>query len=300
MMRKVGIGNLTEKEKQAIEKYGNEHQGDYNWINGRFCDKILLKDIPVKVVPTIREHSICLDCSYVIGAKSVKDEKQTSSSKTFYKTALDPMEALKKAILEQVRWDMTDDGELFSKADIINWFETRRVADKDFPFFLNKKFIADFKSRHKDFVSYDDLKKERDFLADKCASQEKRLAQLESEHNLSKKDFIQLLAAQLKKDAEAEKIDMNIPFAVEVISHFLGIEVSKGDTVYNPGGAKIDGFSYDLISKYLKETELFPDGRRGNSGQTKKSDREEDLKKMKDMFSRKEYRKLKDDFGKIR
>ncbi|GHU23942.1 hypothetical protein FACS189472_16940 [Alphaproteobacteria bacterium] len=183
---------------------------------------------------------------------------------------------------------------------MINWFEARRAADKNFPFFLKEKFVTDSRHRNKNFISYDDLKKDMDQLSDRCAFLEKRLAKLESEHNLSKKDLIQSLAAQLKRDAEAEGIDKSIPFAIEVISHFLEIEISKGDTVYNPGGAKIDGFSYDLISKCIKEAELFPDGRRGNSAQKKKATREEDLKKMKDMFLRKEYQKLKDDFGKIR
>ncbi|GHT99423.1 hypothetical protein FACS1894126_5640 [Alphaproteobacteria bacterium] len=70
--------------------------------------------------------------------------------------------------------------------------------------------------------------------------------------------------------------------------------------MYNPGGAKIDGFSYDLISKYLKETGIFSDGRSGNINKKQKATREEDLKKIKDVFLRKEYQKLKDDFGKIR
>jgi hypothetical protein len=228
------------------------------------------------------------------------EPKQTSSSKTIGPVE-EPQEYLVTILLEEVPYEKAGTGEpVFSKADVINWFEARRTADKNFPFFLSEKFIADWKRRNKDFVSYDDLKKDRDQLADRCAFLEKRLAKLESEHNLSKKDFILLLATQLKRDAETKGIDMSIPFAVEVISHFLGIEVSKGDTVYNPGGAKIGGFSYDLISKYLNKTKLFPEGVRGNADKEKKADREEDLKKIKDMFSGKEYQKLKDDFSKIK
>ncbi|MDR1236440.1 MAG: hypothetical protein LBJ96_05560 [Holosporaceae bacterium] len=228
------------------------------------------------------------------------EPKQTSSSKTIGPIE-EPEIYLKTILLEEVPCEKAENGEpVFEKSKVINWFEARRAADKDFPFFLSEKFVADYKRRNKDFVSYDDLKRDRDQWADRCAFLEKRLAKLESEHNLSKKDFILLLATQLKREAEAKGIDMSIPFDIEVISHFLGIEVSKGDTVYNPGGAKIKGFSYDLISKYLNKTELFPEGARGNADKEKKADREEDLKKIKDVFSGKEYQKLKDDFSKIK
>jgi hypothetical protein len=228
------------------------------------------------------------------------EPEQTSTSKT-----IGPIEErekyLKAILLEEIPYEKAENDEpIFKKFDVIKWFEARRAADKDFPFFLNKEFVADWKRRNKDFVSYDDLKKDRDLWADRCAFLEKRLAKLENEHNISKKDFILLLATQLKKDTEAKGIDMSIPFAIEVISHFLGIEVSKGDTVYNPGGTKIKGFSYDLISKYLNKTELFPEGVRGNADKEKKADREEDLKKIKDVFSEKEYQKLKYDFGKLK
>jgi hypothetical protein len=293
---------------QEIDK---DYELYVNSLGNVYSKKISLSDLlRLVTIGRTRLHMIHIQyepgTTVIFPRESQKEQikttepKQTSTSKTIGPIE-EPQKYLVAILLEELQPEKAENGEpMFCKADVINWFEARRASDKDFPFFLSEKFIADFKHRNKDFVSYDDLKKERDHLAKKCTAQEKRLAQLESENNPGKKYFIQLLAAQLKKDAEAERIDMDIPFAIEVISHFLGIEVSKGDTVYNPGGAKIDGFSYDLISKCLKETGLFPDGRRGNSGQTKRANKEEDLKKMKDMFSKKEYRKLKDDSGKIR
>ncbi|MDR2781077.1 MAG: hypothetical protein LBB21_01280 [Holosporaceae bacterium] len=289
----------------------NDYERYVNSLGNVYSKKISLGDLlKLVTIGKTRVHMIHIQyepgTTVIFPRESQKEQikttepKQTSTSKTIGPIE-EPQKYLVAILLEELQPEKAENGEpVFCKADVINWFEARRASDKDFPFFLSEKFVSDFKRKSKDFLSYDDLKKERDFLADKCASQEKRLAQLESEHNLGKKDFIQLLAAQLKKDAEAERIDMNIPFAIEVIAHFLGIEVSKKDTVYNPGGAKIGGFSYDLISKYLKEAELFPDGRRGKPDQTKRVNREEDLKKMKSMFPRKEYRKLKDDFSKIR
>ncbi|GHT99427.1 hypothetical protein FACS1894126_5650 [Alphaproteobacteria bacterium] len=122
------------------------------------------------------------------------EPKQTSSSKTIDPIG-EPEIYLKTVLLEEVPSEKSENGEsIFDKADVINWFEARRAADRNFPFFLSKKFVADFIHRNKNFISYDDLKKDRDQLANRCAFLEKRLAKLKSEHSLSKKDLIQSLA----------------------------------------------------------------------------------------------------------
>jgi hypothetical protein len=269
IMKKVGIRDLTKEDKLDIEKYGEEHPNlCCNWIDDRYCNKILFKNIPIKSVPTIREHSTYLDCSDVIGTDPREATKQTSSSKTFYKTAMNPMEALKKAIMEQVSCDITPDGELFSKADAINWFEANIATDPNFAYRLDEEFVSDFKRKSKDFLSYDDLRKNYDRIATECELLKKENVHLKAENCIlkkkieetksyqSEKELFRALAVKIVEDAAATGIKPpNIPDTIYAIAMCLDIKIypKKGDTKtnYNKENKNVR-FYYGTIEGYIR------------------------------------------------
>jgi hypothetical protein len=304
MMRKVGIKDLTKEDKLIIEKYGEEHLDlRCNWIDDRYCNKILYKNIAIKLVPTIREHSTHLDCSEVIGADL---RKQTSSSKTFYKTAVNPMEALKKAILEQVSCDITSDGDFFSKADVINWFEANIATDPNFPYRLNEDFVSDFKRRSKDFLSYDDLRKNYDKIATESEFLRNENKQLEEENMLlkekvttlecygNKEAFFKTMAVRIKNDAVKNAVNVDIPLTIYSIACCLDIEIYKDKnnpkTTYNEGG-KNGTYYYGTIEKYISND--IPKGINGGKG---KMLTDSNKLKLKEMLSTGDYDLLRDIF----
>jgi hypothetical protein len=306
-MMKIGVSDLTKEDKFDIEKYGEEHSNLYcNWIDDRYCNKILFKNIPVKLVPTIREHSIHLDCSEVIGTSLTKEAKQISSSKTFYKTAVNPMEALKKAILEQVPYDITPEGELFLKAKIIVWFEENIATDPNFPYRLDEKFVADCKRRNKDFVSYDDLRRDHDRIATESEFLKNENKQIKEENMLlkekvttlecygNKEVFFKTIAVRIKNDAAKIAINVDIPLTIYSIACCLDIEIYKDKnnpkTTYNDGG-KNGTYYYGTIEKYISND--IPKGINGGKG---KMLTDSNRLRLKEMVLTRDYDLLRDIF----
>jgi hypothetical protein len=280
IMKNIGIGDLTKEDKSDIEKYGEEHPNlCCNWIDDRYCNKILFKNIPIKSVPTIREHTTHLDCSEVVGTDPGKTAKQRSSSKTFYKTAVNPMEAFKKAILEQVPYETTPDGELFLKENVIRWFEENIANDQNFPYRLDEEFVADFKRRNKDFVSFEQLKEKYSLTITKCGSLEKENEQLRIENSIlrgeieeikscqSIEELFRALAVYTTEYAKAKDMKSpKIPDVIYVIAHCLDIKVyQKKDnpkSIYNEDG-KNGLFYYGTIEGYIKHIVETGKGGRG-------------------------------------
>jgi cell division septum initiation protein DivIVA len=196
------------------------------------------------------------------------EPKQTSSRKTIGPIE-EPREYLDTILLEEVPYEKAENGEpVFNKADVISLFEARKVADKNFPFFLSEEFAADFKRRNKDFVSFEQLKEKYNLVVTKCESLEKENEQLRTENSTLRREIEEIKSCQSVKElcgafavcitehAKAKGMKSpKISDVIYVIAHCLDIKVyqKKDDPklIYNEDG-KNRRYYYGTIEGYIK------------------------------------------------
>ena len=139
---------LNEHKRDYIEQFRKEHPNtSTEWFNHRFNEKISLDEIVELLdgIPRLEEHLTVLSAGYI----------------TYYPIAKDPIQSFKNAILEQVPNELSANGALFLKRDVIDWMEKKTKTDPMFIFRLNSDFVDDYIQLHSAHVTENkDISKE--------------------------------------------------------------------------------------------------------------------------------------------
>lgn len=145
------ISSLPENKKDFVEQFRKEHPNtSTEWFDRRFNEKMSLDEI----IDLLDGISVLKENITVLSAGTV----------TLYPIAKDCIKSFRNAILEQVSHEKSDRGELFFTGDVIRWMEEKRRTDSEFIYRLNSDFVDDYKRRHLNFATENELLKKMNFF----------------------------------------------------------------------------------------------------------------------------------------